>query len=339
MHHNGRIGVRDGMAGAVRISVRAAPARAAAPETGWHPVALAREAFTSAFQGSRRELAEVTAWRTQAALVFVWLAARGALLVQAGIDLAVGRDAYTHPGLAEGLALACLVESALLALLTIRAQRLMLWPLLADALFGIAGLAVMSAATTLTPGRAGSLNWMLPYTVATVVGLALLSAFDGKPAPGTRAGRPRWLPLPAAQAVAVTALAAAYLVSVNVPRRLPQDDPLLLWGNAANYAGFFLAAFVLAVLLRRWLAKIGQRNDEAARQAAELSHAAHWRALTVDVFGPVLELFDELAGIGDEVPAPLRSEAGRLIRLIDAVRPDTEETSAASSSGGRWDET
>ena len=47
------------MAGAVRISVR--PVRAAAPGTGWHPVALAREAFTGAFQGSRRELAEVTA--------------------------------------------------------------------------------------------------------------------------------------------------------------------------------------------------------------------------------------------------------------------------------------
>src|SRR5260370_39552754 len=194
----------------------------------------------------------------------------------------------------------------------------------------------MSAATTLTPGRAGSLNWMLPSPVATVVGLALLSAFDGKPARGTRPPR---LPLPAAQAVAVTALVAAYLVSVNVPRRLRQDDPLLLWGNAANYAGFFLAAFVLAVLLRRWLAKIGQRNDEAARQAAELSHAAHWRALTVDVFGPVLALFDELAGIGDEVPAPLRSEAGRLIRLIGAGRPGDEEASAARSTGGRWDET
>jgi hypothetical protein len=302
-------------------------------------VALAREAFTGAFQGSRRELAEVTAWRMQAGLLFVWLAARAALLVQAGIDLAVGRSAYTRPGLAEGLALACLVESAVLAVLMIRGQRLMLWPLLADAAFGIVGLAVMSAATTATPGRAGSLNWMLPYTVATVVGLALLSAFDGEPAPGTRADRPRRMPLAAAQAAAVVALTAAYLVSVNLPRRLAQDDPLLLWGNAANYVGFFLAAFVLAMLLRRWLAKIAERNDEAARQAAELIHAAHWRALTVDVFGPVIELFDELADIGEEVPAPLRAEAGRLIRLIDAVRPDTEETSAAGSSGGRWDGT
>src|SRR5260370_33601020 len=132
----------------------------------------------------------------------------------------------------------------------------------------------MSAATTLTPGRAGSLNWMLPSPVATVVGLALLSAFDGKPARGTRPPR---LPLPAAQAVAVTALAAAYLVSVNVPHRLRQDDPLLLWGNAANYAGFFLAAFVLAVLLRRPLGGIGPGDDQAAPQATAQSHATPLR--------------------------------------------------------------
>ena len=322
-----------------RTSARSAPVSADTTHGGWHPVALAREAFSEAFQGSRRELAEVTAWRTQAALAFVWLAARAAHLVQAGIDLAVGHGAYTRAGLAEGLAVACLVESALFAMVTMRAQRLMLWPLLADAAFGIAGLAVMSAATTAAPGRAGSLNWMLPYTVATGVGLALLSASDGEPAPATRparGGRRRRWPLVATQAVTVIALAAAYLVSVNVPRRLPGDDLLLLWGNAANYVGFFLVSFVLAVLLRRWLAKIAQRNDEAARQAAELSHAAHWRALTVDVFGPVLELLDQLAVIGEGVPAALRSEAGRLIGLIDAVRPETEETTAASPSGGSW---
>jgi len=46
----------------------------------------------------------------------------------------------------------------------LRAQRLTGWALLGDAAFGVVGLAVMSAATTMTPGRAGSLNWMLPYT-------------------------------------------------------------------------------------------------------------------------------------------------------------------------------
>jgi hypothetical protein len=57
------------------------------------------------------------------------------------------------------------------------------------------------------------------------------------------------------------------------------------------------------------------------RQAAELSHEAHWRALTVDVFGPVLELLDGLEVVGDAVPAQFRREAERLILLIETVKP------------------
>ena len=70
------------------------------------------------------------------------------------------------------------------------------------------------------------------------------------------------------------------------------------------------------------------RNAEAMRQAAELSHEAHWRALTVDVFGPVLELLDRLEAVGDEVPAPVRDEAARLISLIEAVKPRAAQRSA-----------
>ena len=237
-----------------------------------------------------------------------------------------GRGAYTRPGLAGGLALACLVESALLAVLIRRAQRLMLWPLLADAAFGIAGAGsdVGRDDRDARPGRiaeldAASTRW------PPAAGLALLSAFDGEPVPGTRAGRQRWLPLAAAQAVAVLALAAAYLVSVNVPRRLPQDDPLLLWGNAANYVGFFLVAFVLAVLLRAGGSPIARRNDarraRRGRRAEPCGALAGLDRLTCPARCSILS--DELAAVGEEVPVPLRTEAGRLIRLIDAVRPDT----------------
>jgi hypothetical protein len=309
--------------------------RVTGPGIARHPVRLAREAFAPTFQGSRRELAQITAWRVQAGLLFLWLAARCVHLSQAGIDLAAGSNAYTHPAFAQGLAVACVAESALFAVVTLRAQRLTLGPLLADAAFGIAGLAVMSAATSEAPGRAGSLNWMLPYTVATAVGLGLSFAGDGEREPVRGAvagtGQGRWRrSLMAPRAVAVGALAAAYMVSVNLPRRLPADRPVQLWANDANYAGFFVAALVMAVLLRRWLTLISQRNAEAMRQAAELSHEAHWRAMTVDVFGPVLELLDSLATIGDEVPVPLRDEAGRLITLIEAVKP----RAASSQAGG-----
>jgi hypothetical protein len=290
------------------------------------PVRLARDAFTVTYQGSRQDLAIVTAWRVQAGLLFLWLTARCVHLVQAGIDLTTGRGAYTHPGVAEALAFACLAESAAIAAVMIRAQRLTLSALLGDAAFGIAGLAVMSVAISGSPARAGSLNWMLPYTVATATGLGLLLAGEGgrtrrpSAAPVGAAQRQRWLLMPA-QAVTVAALAAAYMLSVSFPRRLPADQPVQLWANDANYAGFFLVATVVAVLLRRRLALISQRNAEAARQAEELSEAAHWRALTAGVFGPVLELLDKLAVIGDVVPDSARAEAGRLIRLIEEVKP------------------
>jgi hypothetical protein len=275
------------------------------------------------FLGSRQDLAGVTARRTQAALLFLLLAARFVILVQAGIDVAVGSGAYSPPPLAMGLAFACVCESVIWALVQLRAQRLTTGALLGDAVFGVAGLAVMSAATIAAPGRAGSLNWMLSYTVVTAVGFGLLAAGDLRPGDGgagpVAGEEPRRGPYLASRAAAVVMLAAAYLLSVILPRRL---DPLVqLWTNDANFAWFFGAALVVSVLLRRWLILISTRNAEATRQAAELSHEAHWRALTVDVFGPVLELLDGLAAIGDAVPVQFRREAERLISLIEAVKP------------------
>jgi hypothetical protein len=301
----------------------------------WSPARLAREAFALTFRGSREDLAEVSARRTRAALLFLVIAGRGVILAQAVIDVAVGSGAYTRPFAAIGLAVACVAESVVWALVQLRAQRLTTGALLADAVFGVAGLAVMSAATTAAPGRAGSLNWMLPYTVLTAVGFALLAVGDLRSAaaadPAGRTERRYGLVLAFRGTVALT-LAAAYLVSVSLPRRL--DPPVQLWTNDANFAWFFGAALVVSVLLRRWLTLIGTRNAEAMRQAAELSHEAHWRALTVDVFGPVLELLDGLEALGDAVPAEFRHEADRLICLIEAVKPRSPHALPAGTGPG-----
>jgi hypothetical protein len=284
------------------------------------------------FRGSRQDLDEVTASRTAAALLVLLLVARGVILVQAGIDVAVGSSAYTIPGLAVGLAVACLAESVVWALAELRAKRLTAGALLADAIFAVAGLAIMSAATAGTPIRVGSLNWMLPYAVTTAVGFGL-AAGDLRPADGAANGPERRRGGSVAPAAAVVAvLAAAYLLSVSLPRRL--DPPVQLWTNAANFAWFFGAALVVSILLRRWLTLIRAHNAEAMRQAAELSHEAYWRALTVDVFGPVLELLDDLERVGDTIPAPLRAEAGRLIGLIEAVRLIPSGSPPALPGGG-----
>jgi hypothetical protein len=302
----------------------------------WLPVGLAREAFAPTFKGSRHNLEEVSVWRLQAALVLLLLATRCVHLAQAGIDVAAGNGAYTRPVLAEGLAVACVVESVVFGAVILGARRLTLGALLGDATFGIVGLAVMSAATSAAPGRAGSLNWMLPYTVTTAVGIGLLLAGDSQPPSdlGTMADVGGWMrrawPTVLARAAVVGALAVAYIISVNLPRRLPGDPPVLLWANDANYLAFFASALVLSLLLRRWLMVIGQRNAEAIAQAAQLSHEAHWRAMTVDLFGPVLEMLDGLAVIQDQVPTSMREEAGRLISLIEAVNP----LSGTSTAGG-----
>ncbi len=237
--------------------------------------------------------------------------------------MAVGSGAYTRLPAVVGLAVACVAESVVWAVVQLRAQRLTAAALLGDAVFGVAGLAVMSAATTAAPGRAGSLNWMLPYTVVTAVGFGLLAAGDLRPGAGVAGpdagAEPRRGLFLASRGTVVLTLAAAYLLSLSLPRRL--DPPVQLWTNDANFAWFFGAALVVSVLLRRWLILISTRNAEAMRQAAELSHEAHWRALTVDVFGPVLELLDGLEVVSDAVPAQFRREAERLILLIETVKP------------------
>jgi hypothetical protein len=168
--------------------------RLTVPGSEWHPVRLAREAFASTFQGSRDDLVVVTARRVPAALLLLWLTGRCVHLAQAGIDLAVGYHAYARPPLALGLAVACAAESVLIALVMVRARQLTLGALLADGVFGVVGLVVMSAAISGRPGFTGSLNWMLPYTVATAVGFGLRGA--GYRPPVTQVGA-AGLPRPA----------------------------------------------------------------------------------------------------------------------------------------------
>lgn len=306
------------------------------------PISMVRDVVVLTFRGSRSDLERVTALRLQAALLLVFLAVRCVHLGQAGVDLALAGSAYTHEGLALGLGLACVVESALFAAVSLRGRRLRRSALLADALFGVVGLGLMLAATSATPGRAGSLNWMLPYSVATATGLGLVALGDlvGGPARGDDAGLgalgprrgrggeahqqpPRAALFDGLWPLGVAlGLGGAYVASVYLPHRLADEHPAQIWGNAANYPVFFAAAVLAVVVLRRRLALISSRNAEVTRAAAQLAHEAHWRAVAVDVFGPVIDLLDRVADLHDgEVPTPLRNEADRLISMIEAVRP------------------
>jgi hypothetical protein len=190
----------------------------------------------------------------------------------------------------------------------------------ADGAFGLLGLGLLSVATAHTQGRTGTIDWMLPYTVVTVSGLGLLVARERVgPLRDLRGARYDWR-----GASAVAALCIGYAASVSLPGRVPGETLASVLTNVCNYPIFYLAAAGLSAGLMRRLQVIAQRNEDAKRQAAGLAEQAKWRAVAVDVFGPVLDLLDRAAEMDDAVPPALRQEAARLIGLIDATNPGVE---------------
>lgn len=281
------------------------------------PARIAREVVSPRFRGSRRELELATAARLEAAVALIFLAVRCVHLGQAVVDLGLAGGTYAGEWLAIGLGAACWLESVAFGAVVLSARRLSRGALLGDAVFGVAGLAVMSLATDPSPGRADSLNWMLPYTVATATGLGIVM-FGNL---GDRRPRPVGVALLWPPAVALS-LAGAYIASAYFPHRLAGDRPDQIWGNAANYVVFFVAAVLTMAVTRRLVATLAARNADVTRTAGVLAREAQWRAVKADVFGPVVRLLDRVAELEDgNVPAPVRREAERLITLIDAVRP------------------
>jgi hypothetical protein len=295
-----------------------------------NPVTVSREALALTFRGSRANLELAAALRLQAALVLLFLAVRCVHLGQVGIDLVLAGRSYTTEWLAVSLGLACVVESLVVASISLGARRLTVRAMLADTAFGFIGLGVMALAASSGPGRASSLNWMLPYTVATATFLGALAGgelVDRSPADvsagwrvkgsfGESAHRRVW-PL-----LLALGLGGAYVASAYVPHRLGEDQPGQILGNAANYLVFFAAGALTVEVARRRVNAMSARNAEVTAAVAEVAREAQWRAVAVDVFGPVLALLDRVAGLADgEIPPTVRQEADRLMEMIDAVRP------------------
>ncbi len=299
----------------------------------------ARQVRSGVFRGSRRQLATVTAQRLMLAMVLLYCAGRMFHLSQAAVDLTVAGSSYTRYWLALAAGAACLVESGLLLWRFLRRGRLSAGGLLAEAAFDVAALAALSAATTAAPGRAAAINWMLQYSVATCAGLGLvaggdlmeaatglapLPSDDVVPSGALGARRPDgartawWSP------AVVGLLMVAYTAGTLLPHPVTGEDVGQVVGNCANFPVFFLAGFAASAFLRRVVKVTGLRNAEVARAAAALAEQAQWRAVGADVFGPVSALLDELSGTTGPVPERMQLEAGRLIELIEAVRPSAE---------------
>jgi hypothetical protein len=305
------------------------------------PIRVAREVRTLTFRGSRAQLERATALRLQAVIVLLFLAVRCVHLGQAGVDLALAGRQYTVGWLALALGAACAVESGAVAVAVLSARRLTPGAMAADAAFGVCGLAAMAFAAGSGPGRAGSLNWMLPYTVATATGLGALAGGDlvvgivggGSEGERVRRGAGVWRrlwPLLSAVGLSIAFLACAYL-----PHRLTYDRPEQIWSDAANYLVFFAAGGLTLKVARRRVNVLAERNAEATAAAAEVAQAAQWRAVAHDVFGPAIALFERVASLPDgELPPDVRDQAGRLIGMIEAVRPQERGGAVAEPGVG-----
>ena len=283
------------------------------PEARRAEPSVFRLAFSPSVTSTRKDVEQVMAARVRASLVVVFLAARLFHLTQAAIAITVARSTFTRPPLAEVLAAACLVESVVLGWFVSRTRELSLGVLVCDGVFAAAGLVVMSSALSADLERmTGSLDWMLPYSVATCAGLGLvaLGRIGSDPSPaGTRFGLSHNIVRVAGTTVLVVGLASTFVLVSVLPAQ--GADPADVAGDALFYPVFFTAAASLAWLLQSRVRVVAAESERVQAEAAEVARQAQWRVVLVDVFGPSLDLFERAAIITDEVPESLQREAGR----------------------------
>jgi hypothetical protein len=122
----------------------------------------------------------------------------------------------------------------------------------------------------------------------------------------------------------VAVLIGAYAAGALLPRPAPGENVGQVLVDATNFPVFFAAAFAATTFLQQVLRVTARRNAEVARAAAVLAGESQWRAVAADVFAPVGALLEALSRTSGPVPAQMQSEAGRLIELIEAVRPAVE---------------
>jgi hypothetical protein len=238
-------------------------------------------------------------------------------LGQAVIDVAVGARVYTRPVLAVLCAGCCVAESGVLLGWSWMRGRLELGAMLGDAMFGLVGLGVLSVAMAQTQGRLDTLNWMLPYTVGTGVGLAFALAAD-------RGWGGRRL---AVASVTVAVLAAGYLVSVLLPHRLPDETTQDLAQNMAGYPVFFVVSVMLAAAARRRVATVVVLTGEVTELAARTAREAVLASLTAELFSPVLDVMDRVAADPADTVSQ-RPVARQMLDRIDDLATSIEQEHA-----------
>jgi signal transduction histidine kinase len=252
--------------------------------------------------------------RAERGLTITYLGIRAIHLAQGTFCIVTGWSSYRRPKLAATVLVVCWAEAIWLARQCRAAGTCELGPGRVDAATGLAGLLAMSAATR-PADRTTSLNWMLPLTVGSTVGLALASE-------SSRDG-----------VAAVGAMSGAYLVTAVGGRRHSEHLVTAL-ANAASYPGFYSVARGVIRHMRRSARELAEARREASEQGLRL--AAEREKLAVErernhqhrlIHDSALQTLEAVAAgrTGDPQVLQVRASA-EVARLRSAIRGDDKES-------------
>jgi len=179
---------------------------------------------------------------------WMYLAVRLVHVAQAGLCIVSGRRAYRRPALAAAVFSMCAVETAWLVRRCVRNGSIDPMATRVDVGVSMVGLVALGAATH-PEDRTTSLNWMLPYSVGTAVGLGI--SVD---------------PIPEGIAE-VAALAGVYIAVTATGRAQEGSSSRLVtaMANAMSYGGFYAVVAPLYNVMKR----NGRDLDEARNLAQE----------------------------------------------------------------------
>ena len=251
--------------------------------------------------------------RAERGLLITYLGIRTIHLAQGAFCVVSGWSSYRRPKLAAAAWTVCAAEGVWLGWRCRAAGTCEPGPGRVDTVTGLVGLLAMAAATR-PEDRTTSLNWMMPLTVGSTLGLAL----------STETGREG--------VAAVGTLSATYMITAVGGKRRSEHLVTAL-ANAASYAGFYAVANGVIRHMRRSARELSEARAEAAEQSRRL--AVEQEELAVErernrqhrlIHDSALQTLEAVAAGRVSDPKALQVRAGaEVARLRSAIRGDQAE--------------
>lgn len=241
--------------------------------------------------------------RTERTLLMLFFILRAVYLTLAVVTTTLGWHAYRRPWLVAGLVVAAYAETAVVVHQLRRGKaydRVLV--VLAEVLFGIAGLTVIATALK-TEDLTTYINWMLPYTCGTAAGVAI----------GMRSYR---------GGVLLTGLMAlTYGLTVRKNFSLSGSQAATAAANLANYAAFYLVASWVARGLRHAALETVTAQNGALRDARLLAAADERNLLHRQIHDSALQTLEAIAR-DPASPGHIRNDARREAARVRSILRD-----------------